>query len=175
MSTAPCEIRGLAENDLAAVSALEQICFTDPWSIQSFREEVRHARYGGYSRVLYAGDRLAAYMVAWFVSDEAHLANLAVAPDSRRRGFAAALLEDLLAESRRRGVRVIWLEVRVGNLSAIRLYEKYRFRGVAVRKNYYAREHEDALVMMRVLGPEGDEHDDVVQPQERRPAGPDQA
>ena len=162
----PIEIRPLAEADLPEVARLERACFSDPWSLASFREEIRHRDEGGFSRVLRADGRLGAYMVAWFVADEAHLANLAVAPESRRRGFGAALLEDLLREAAVRGSRVVWLEVRVGNLGAIRLYEKYRFQAVAVRKNYYIRDREDALVMMRVLEPEGGGHGILVQPQE---------
>jgi ribosomal-protein-alanine N-acetyltransferase len=169
------EIRPLSEEDLPEISRYEQICFSDPWSPESFREEIRRRGRGGYSRVLTAGETLCAYMVAWFVADEAHLANIAVGPDARRRGYATALLEDLLREARRRAVRVVWLEVRVSNLPAIRLYEKYRFQPVAVRKGYYTREREDALVMMRVLGPEGEDDGFLVHPKERRPAGPDQA
>jgi len=166
MGTSSFEIRFLGETDLPEVERLEQICFSDPWSLPSFREEIRHQARGGYSRVLRSESRLLAYMIAWFVSDEAHLANLAVSPEARRRGCAAALLDDLLAEARRRACRMVWLEVRVSNLAAIRLYEKYHFEPMAVRKNYYAREQEDALVMMLNLGPEGDDDAVLVQPQE---------
>jgi [ribosomal protein S18]-alanine N-acetyltransferase len=169
------EIRPLSEEDLPEIFRYEEICFADPWSPQSFREEIRRRGQGGYSRVLVAGEKLRAYMVAWFVADEAHLANLAVGPDARRKGYATALLADLLHEARRRAVRVVWLEVRVSNLPAIRLYEQHRFQPVAVRKGYYAREREDALVMVRVLGPEGEDDGYLVHPKERRPAGPDQA
>ena len=166
MAAPPTEIRFLEEADLAEVVRLERICFSDPWSPASFRDEIRHLARGGYSRVLLSEGRLCAYMVAWFVSDEAHLANLAVAPEERRRGMAAALLDDLLAEARRRACRMAWLEVRVSNAAAIRLYERYHFEPLAVRKNYYVREHEDALVMMCKLEPEGDEDAILVQPQE---------
>jgi ribosomal-protein-alanine N-acetyltransferase len=97
-----------------------------------------------------AGEVLA-YSIAWFAADEANLANLAVAPAHRRRGCGRALLDDLLAEARRRGAVSVWLEVRAGNAAAQRLYLDHGFRVVAVRKAYYRKEGEDALVMMKDL------------------------
>ncbi len=150
----PFVIELMTEKDLPAVVALEQVCFSDPWSPAAFRQELKHAGTGGYARVLLEDGEIRAYMIAWFVADEAHLANIAVAPGHRRKGYARALLDDLLAESRQRGSAMVWLEVRVSNAGAIRLYEEYRFRPVAIRKNYYTREREDAVVMLRALGEE---------------------
>lgn len=138
--------------DVPAVHALECICFPDPWSEQSFLEEARHSGDGGYSRILLEGSELLAYSIAWFVLDEVHLANIAVAPENRRAGAARLLLDDLFREATLRGSRMAVLEVRVSNEPAIRLYRKYGFKEVAIRKNYYARQQEDALVMIRSMG-----------------------
>jgi [ribosomal protein S18]-alanine N-acetyltransferase len=163
-------IESLSGDDLDDVERLERVCFTDPWSRQAFRQETRLARKGGFSRVLREEGVLCAYSVAWFVADEGHLANLAVAPDHRHRGLARRLLDDLTDEARRRGVCVLWLEVRVSNLAAIRLYEDYRFRSVGVRKGYYGREREDALVMCLDLEPGGEETSGLVHQERRTPA-----
>lgn len=141
----------MTEADLDEVLALERVCFPDPWSEESFRHELDGVRDGVYPRVARLQGRLAAYLIAWFVLDEAHLANIATNPEFRRRGVAQALLDDLLLEARRREAKLIVLEVRVSNEAAIRLYRQYGFREVAIRRNYYARQKEDALVMIRTF------------------------
>jgi ribosomal-protein-alanine N-acetyltransferase len=166
------EIGAMKESDLLTVVRLERICFSDPWSLRAFRDEIHPDKEGGFSRVLRVEGELVGYSIAWFVADEAHLANLAVAPEHRGRGLASALLRDLLHEARRRESRVVWLEVRVSNAQAIRLYERFHFRPVAVRKNYYAREHEDALVMLHVLEPEREGDRGALREQEGRRRGP---
>jgi ribosomal-protein-alanine N-acetyltransferase len=168
------QIGPMKESDLLEIVRLERTCFSDPWSLRAFRDEIRPDKEGGYPRVLRMDGKVVGYSIAWFVADEVHLANLAVAPERRGQGLASALLYDLLHEGRRRESRVVWLEVRVGNAAAIRLYERFQFRPVAVRKNYYAREHEDALVMLRVLEPEREGSGGAVRKQEERDGGPDQ-
>jgi [ribosomal protein S18]-alanine N-acetyltransferase len=144
----------MAQRHLPDVLRLERAVFGDPWPETAFREELARERRGGYSRVLVERGTVRSYSVAWFVADEAHLANLATDPDHRSRGLARALLRDLLAEARRRRIATVWLEVRVGNAAAIRLYESHGFRGVDVRRGYYQKEREDALVMVLPLGTE---------------------
>ena len=144
-----CVIHTLAPEHLRDVLRLERAIFGDPWSLGAFRQEVARAAHGGYSRVLVEAGSVRAYSIAWFVADETHLANLAVDPEHRRRGFARVLLRDLLAEAERRGASAVWLEVRAGNRAAIDLYRAHGFRTVGVRKGYYQKEREDALVMLR--------------------------
>jgi [ribosomal protein S18]-alanine N-acetyltransferase len=163
-------IAPLTEDDLEDVLRLERVCFADPWSRQAFRQELRSARQGGYSRVVREAGELHGYSIAWFVADEGHLANLAVAPEHRRRGLARHLLEDFIEEARGRASRILWLEVRVSNLAAIRLYERYRFRSVGVRKGYYSMEREDALVMCLDLAPQGEDKSGLVHEERRSPS-----
>ncbi len=148
------EVRNLEEDDLDEVLRLERACFADPWSAASFRREVARRADGGYSRVLVEAGAVRGYSVAWFVADEAHLANLAVDPEHRRRGVAATLLRDLLSEARRRGGAAVWLDVRAGNEEAIGLYSRHGFRPVRIRRGYYRKEREDAIVMVLDLLPE---------------------
>ena len=75
--------------------------------------------------------------------------NLAVEPDWRRRGIGSALLERLLIETKGDTDRGYTLEVRVSNVGAIRLYERFGFRPRGVRRGYYTDNREDALIMWR--------------------------
>jgi ribosomal-protein-alanine N-acetyltransferase len=83
----------------------------------------------------------------WRIADEGHITNLAVRPGFRRRGFARQLLQDLIDYARKNHIGSLTLEVRVSNLPAIRLYESFGFRVEGRRKNYYADNNEDALIM----------------------------
>jgi ribosomal-protein-alanine N-acetyltransferase len=167
-------IEPLAEAHLTEVLRLERLCFPDPWSPGAFRAEIRRANDGAHNRVVTDDGLVRGYSIAWFVADEGHLANIAVDPGHRRRGLARVLLEDLIAAARRRAIHAVWLEVRVGNEGAIELYRRHGFVPAGVRKNYYVREHEDALLMVLVLGPE-EGKGALVQPQTRRTPAADEA
>ena len=136
---------------LGRVRDIEIACFSDPWPLAAFRRELVRKAAGGYPRVLVEEGEVLAFSISWFAADEANLANLAVHPAHRRRGCGRALLQDLLEEARRRGSGSIWLEVRAGNARAQRLYADHGFQTVAVRKGYYRKEGEDALVMVKDL------------------------
>jgi ribosomal-protein-alanine N-acetyltransferase len=81
--------------------------------------------------------------------DEAWVQNIAVRRDAQRRGIGRALLEALLAEAARRGVRSTLLEVAADNAPAQRLYAGYGFEPIGVRRGYYQPSNTDALVMQR--------------------------
>jgi ribosomal-protein-alanine N-acetyltransferase len=102
--------------------------------------------------VLRLGSELAGYLIAWFVEDEAHLANIAVVPWARRKGLAQRMLDWMFEEAYLRGSRMIVLEVRTSNTGAMRLYERNSFVAGGVRRDYYKNPREDAIVMVRLLG-----------------------
>lgn len=150
----PAEPAALADMELSHlrdVLRVERACFPDPWSLEAFRREVARRSAGGYPRVLVEAGAVQAFAISWFVEDEAHLANLAVAPERRRRGYGRILLRDFLDEARRRGAATAWLEVRAGNDPARSLYLEHGFRVVGIRKGYYRKEREDAVIMVRDL------------------------
>jgi ribosomal-protein-alanine N-acetyltransferase len=80
---------------------------------------------------------------------ESWVQNIAVRRDAQRRGIGRLLLDDLLAEAARRGVRKTLLEVAVDNAPAQKLYASYDFEPVGIRRGYYQPSNTDALVMMR--------------------------
>jgi len=129
---------------VAAVHAIEQEVFSDPWSTQDFRDCVAYALF-----LIAAGqdDQVAGYVVALEAADEGEILNLAVAPAGRRHGLGRALVESAVARLRERGVRQIYLEVRDSNAPARALYAAHGFKEVGRRKQYYRRPVEDAIVL----------------------------
>jgi ribosomal-protein-alanine N-acetyltransferase len=146
-------VRALEAEDAVKVAELERSMFSDPWSEDTFRQEARGGP-AGWSRVaVEAGTgEIVAYLVAWFVADEVHLANVAVVPRVRRRGLAQRLLDELESEGRRREARMVILEVRRSNQAAQELYRRNGYYSVSIRRRYYRDNREDALVMIKPLG-----------------------
>lgn len=145
-------IRGMERKDAAVVARLERTIFTDPWSEGMFRDEAdRTAPSWNRVAVEAATGRVVGYLVAWFVADEVHLANVAVVPEQRRRGLAQRFLDELETEGRRRKARMVVLEVRRSNTAAQGLYRKNGYATVSIRRRYYRDNHEDALVMVKPL------------------------
>ena len=139
--------------DVAAVVRIEKVCFSEPWSEESFRSLVdgAHARF----RVAVNPDHsIAGYIAAIALGDDAELLNVAVEPGSRRQGIAARLLDSVVAELRTKRLKTLYLEVRESNLAAIALYKSRGFRQLGVRRNYYRRPAENALVLALDLAPE---------------------
>ena len=146
----------MQEGDLDEVLALEQVSFTEPWTRKMFLGELRGnafavnvvARAGeaGYDMGFAAGTLLG-YIMFWVVFEELHLMNLAVSPEARRRGLGATLVRHALSAGAERGVRTALLEVRASNLAALALYEGLGFAKKCLRKGYYDRPREDAVIM----------------------------
>ena len=137
--------------DLDEVLAIERASFSMPWSRGAFLYEMQQNRV---ARCLVARDegmRVAGYLCLWEVSDEIHITNVAVRPDSRRQGIARSLLGTVLDDARARRFKLVVLEVRPSNRHAVTLYESFGFRVVGRRRGYYYDTGEDALVMEAVL------------------------
>ena len=141
-------IRPARATDLPAILGIERVSFTDPWSRSSFTALLEQPRVY-FAVALDATGTLLGYTVAWFVLDEAELANLAVAPDARGRGIGTLLLEGALEAAEARGSEAMYLEVRASNVSALALYGSHGFIEISRRKSYYKRPVEDALVLRR--------------------------
>jgi ribosomal-protein-alanine N-acetyltransferase len=147
--------------DLDAVHALETSAYAHPWSRKHFRDSLQ----AGYPAVMLLGEslpgdkkereradgrRLLGYLVAMSGVDEVHLLNITVAPAHQRQGWARFMLDALALWSRGQQAHWLWLEVRESNVPARRLYERYGFTQVGLRKGYYPTgqiQREDAVVM----------------------------
>ncbi len=132
--------------DLPAVHEIERASFTTPWPSHAYRTELETNRLAQYV-VVRASGRVIAFAGMWLMVDEAHVTTFAVAPAWRRRHIGERLILALLDLAIGRGAREATLEVRLSNLPARRLYEKYGFRPVGIRPRYYSDDNEDALIM----------------------------
>lgn len=145
------DLRPMAENDLARVTALERASYPFPWSEGIFRDCLR---VGYVCRVVEIGVELAGYGVMSMGAGEAHILNLCVRESMRGRGIGRTLLRRLLDLARQAGATDAFLEVRPTNLAAIRLYQSFGFEQVGVRRGYYQAVggREDATVLKLGLG-----------------------
>ena len=137
----------MAERHLAALVEIEKACFHAPWSESMLREELGK----GIFLVAERDGQAVGYVGCQTVLDEGYITNVAVSPDARRQGVARALLAELTAAVRTRGLAFITLEVRASNAPAIALYEGAGFGRVGVRKNFYTAPTEDAVLMTLFL------------------------
>ena len=142
----------LTPEHLARVLAVEQRAYAHPWSQGNFMDTLA----AGYeAQLLLADDTLLGYFVAMKGVDEVHLLNITVAPEFRGEGWSRVMLDALALWARGQGAGWLWLEVRVGNERAIKVYDAHGYRQVGRRKNYYPNDRgqrEDALVMSLRLG-----------------------
>ncbi|TMW70875.1 ribosomal protein S18-alanine N-acetyltransferase [Alteribacter natronophilus] len=139
-------IRLMELDDVDGVMAVEEDCFPVPWSRSAFVNELQANQFA-YYLVAEAGERIIGYCGVWVIIDEAHITNIAVHSDFRRKGIGEALLTGGLELARTFGAKKLTLEVRVSNEAAQRMYEKHGFERGGVRKNYYTDNQEDAQIM----------------------------
>ena len=140
------KIRKAVSEDTDDIWELEKICFPTPWSREDFSKDIGENILATYM-VAVADNKLVAYAGIWVVVDEGHVTNVGVHPDYRNEGIATMLFMELIAAAREKGASRFTLEVRPSNDSAIALYEKFGFITVGYRKEYYADNKEDALIM----------------------------
>jgi len=138
--------RKMEEDDIPAVLKIERMSFSTPWSEYSFLTEI-YKKYA-FTRVALSDGNIIGYICVNFVLHEAHILNLAVDPDFRRRGVASLLMDEALRELKNVSCVFIYLEVRVSNVGAKEFYEGFGFKPASIRKKYYASPNEDALLMM---------------------------
>lgn len=116
------------------------------WSKESFFNELNN-NLARYFCAFNSEGQLVGYCGCWQIMEEAHITNIAVSPDFRRKSVGEALLVAILKSCYLEKIKYLTLEVRVSNEPAIKLYEKYGFKSLGVRKGYYQDNNEDALIM----------------------------
>lgn len=141
------EIRSMTEEDLEAVAGLEKEIFSMPWSVQGFSQSLNqnHTLY----LVAVVDGKLAGYCGLMQILEEADITNVAVAVPYRRQQVGRRMLEELIYQAEIRGVCKITLEVRKSNGAARSLYQKLGFEEEGIRKNFYEKPTEDAVIMWR--------------------------
>lgn len=131
-----------------AVLEIEDEAFTSPWTAEMFLQEIED---NGLSRsfVVLEGERVVGYFVAWFLRQDVHLLNIAVARSRQREGIGRSMMRFLLDMAERELKEMFTLEVRESNAGAIEMYRSLGFRPVGVRRQYYEDDNENALMMAR--------------------------
>lgn len=137
-------IERMNEDHVAQVAALEKLIFSDAWSENSVRSELTNEL--SLWLVALDGDTVAGYIGSQTVLGEADMLNLAVKPEYRRQGLGRQLVNELI---RQLDAHCLTLEVRVTNEPAKNLYGSMGFRQVGLRKNYYEKPKEDALILRK--------------------------
>ncbi len=141
-----------SESLFSRLSDLDKQCVgNDGWSAESFKSETEKDN----GIVLYAveNDIVTGLICGYFAADEADITSIAVAPEYRRQGIAAKLMHEFLG-TLPDITKCIFLEVRESNSAAIGLYEKFGFKKLSIRKNFYSFPDENAVVMQLLMNKE---------------------
>ena len=138
-------IREIQEQDIDAVTAIEQEIFSKPWSRKSFQDAIQ-SEYTIYLTAEEAAE-IMGYCGIWLSGETGDLCNMAIVPSCRRRGIGRKLLAEAIRLSTERGAEEIFLEVRESNHPAIALYKNLGFQKIGIRKGYYRVPAEDAVIM----------------------------
>ena len=139
-------IRLAERRDVPALLEIEEAQFPEPWSRGMLLDELGNVATRRYT-VAVEGGVVLGYLGVMFVLDELHVNTIGVRPGAEGRGVATSLLDEAWADAAARGVTRATLEVAVSNTRAQALYARYGFAPVGVRKNYYEKTNEDALVL----------------------------
>jgi ribosomal-protein-alanine N-acetyltransferase len=156
-------IRPMTPSDMDSVTRIENQSFPHPWTREQIVTELLRESVSRCHVAVMGDDEdstfqnssstegpVLGYIMAWLVEDELHITNLAVAPEVRRCGVAAALLEQSIREATEEGAVWCQLDVKVSNSPARGLYMRYGFKPLGTRNGYYP-DGEDAVVMGREL------------------------
>ncbi len=142
--------RAFKKQDIERISSIENQVYEFPWSEVIFFDCMRV----NYECIALEVDEvIVGYSILTSAVGEAHLLNIAIDPECQRQGYGRILLEHMLDRARRLNARTAFLEVRISNTSAIKLYESSGFNEIAMRNNYYPGhgEREDGVIFAIAL------------------------
>ncbi len=144
-------IRPAQMADLEEIHFCENACLVPPWTYAMLYDDIIENNHTYYCVVELDG-KIIGYGGMWIVIDEAHITNVCILPEYRKRGFAILLMRELMSHAKKCGAISLSLEVRVSNKGAISLYRKCGFSIHGLRKKYYSNDGEDAYVMWTERG-----------------------
>lgn len=144
------EIADVRLEHIEQIEKLEKQCFSVPWTRQALVSQLpddMHIFIAAFDDV----GNVLGYVGMMYVLDEGYISNVAISPEYRRRGIADKLIAALVSRANEKDLSFVTLEVRQSNAPAIELYRKNGFSNVGLRKNYYTKPTEDAILMTRFL------------------------
>jgi ribosomal-protein-alanine N-acetyltransferase len=142
-------IRFAGPDDAAAIARLEHECFSNPWSLASVAEELENPC--AFIYVAECRRRIVGWAGMLVAADEGQILNVAVSPSYRRRGIGRKLVEALIELAKEKKLSYLTLEMRRSNSPAAALYSLCGFLPAGMRKAYYTRPDEDAVIMNLTL------------------------
>ena len=140
-------IRQMTADDISIVKKIEDSLYRNPWTAMMFLNEITSNKFA-HLFVLEDKDEVIGYSGVWIVSDSATVTKVSIAKEKQGKGLSNLLMKDLIQRVIDANCDYISLEVRVSNLKAIKLYKKYGFDQVGIRKKYYT-DGEDACAMVK--------------------------
>jgi len=140
-------IRPMEKKDIMQVSGIEKSIFSVPWSANSFIEASENEN--NIYLVCVENDEVAGYCGLWTVLGEGNVTNVAVLEKHRGKGYGRALLKELENRGHDKDVKKYFLEVRQSNIIAQNLYLSLGYENIGIRKNFYERPTEDAVIMTK--------------------------
>ena len=144
--TGEWSIRLAQRRDVPDLLVIEETQFPEPWTKGMLIDEITNTETRRYT-VAIEQKKIVGYLGVMFVIDELHVNTIGTLRGLEGRGIATALLDEAWSDAHARSIKRATLEVAVSNERAIALYYRYGFRPVGVRKNYYEKSNEDALVL----------------------------
>lgn len=145
MSKNRCDIRKMCKEDISCVQEIERSLFSRPWSQQAFLQAMEQDTL---YLVALEDSRVAGYCGMYCSFEEGEITNVAVATAKQNLGIGRTMMEELLRQARERGITHLFLEVRVSNEKAIRLYRSLGFENCGIRKDFYEMPREDGMIMV---------------------------
>lgn len=141
------QIRKMEEKDVEQVALIEQETFSIPWSAGSFLETIK--RSDTIYLVAEEEGEILGYCGLWQSFEEGEIPNVAVKKEARNRGIGRKLMENICSAGGEAGITAFTLEVRTGNEHALHLYKSLGFEAVGIRKGFYDKPKEDAVIMWK--------------------------
>jgi len=137
----------MTEEHILEVARIEEESFSVPWSKNAFLESLK-LEHSIFLTALYDGE-IVGYIGMYKVFNDVDITNIAVSKEYRKKGVAKALMTEAFKRVKELGASGVMLEVRKTNLFAINLYEKFGFINIGIRKNFYEKPVEDAIIMWK--------------------------
>ncbi len=138
-------IREMTEGDLTEVCEIEESTFSEPWSEEALRKALLNEN-NSYL-ITEINHKVVGYCGYWGIAGEGDIYNVAVKKEYRGQHIGYQMLSALLKRAQARGITSLTLEVRISNEAALRLYESLGFVRSGVRKDFYTKPKEDAVIM----------------------------
>ncbi len=142
-------IARMEREHIPEIVKLEELCFSTPWTYENLEEELDNKT--AYFFVALEGEKVIGYIGVNVIEDSCFINNIAVYPEYRRQGVGKALIKIASLTADAMGTDFISLEVRESNYPAIAMYKSLGFEEMGMRRDFYRRPRENALIMTKIF------------------------